>query len=126
MSPAGATSPTHLDPIVASERDRGNVVRKSWSLETGPHGGLYTLELVYPIDLEAVRAEFELPDYITVRELPNGVTSLLDQRDGTGISGGPKKRDRRASRRRDEWWAAWRAQPRARTPIRNPSHREST
>ena len=75
-----------------------------------------------PIDLQAIAAEFELDDGMTL-DTPAfpGVFYDSEHEERVWLVGGARKRsDDAAEKTRAEWWREWRAEPRPRTALHNP------
>jgi hypothetical protein len=108
-----------LDPLLFAERQRGNSSR----LEFGDmHDQRLYYSLRHPIDLDALRAQFDFGDGIELGgDGQGGVVAFSDlgpvsafwMRGTTEVSWWSR-------RRRAAWWRRWNASPRERIPFSNP------
>jgi hypothetical protein len=104
-----------LEPVIEAERARGNEPADGWSHSSfgGPSGAQLDRHLRYPLDGEALQAEFEFDRSVWLAE--NRVGSIPG---GALLHGGdaPHRAEDRAAweRARESWWTRWRAEPRPR------------
>lgn len=105
--------PETLQPIVDSEVARGNSGGR-WQVQPPSEPSYH---FTYPLDLDAIRAEFDLPDCLQVWEWPDGRTSLGCTLTRCTVGGGPASQGRRAERARERWWEQQRRNPRPRRVI---------
>ncbi len=77
----------------------------------------------HPIDLDAVRAEYDLPDCLQLNTFPDGRTSIGCVLTRVTVGGGPKPRGRLGRRLQSQWWERQERAPRPRTLFapRDPS-----
>ena len=107
-----------LNPLTNAEAARGN----SASLEFGHQRDFrmyYSFK--HPLDLDALRAEFEFGEGIHLGDVRGGMISFA----GTGtdpafsLEGGAEESGW-SRRRRARWWRRWNAAPRTPVPFSNP------
>lgn len=108
-----------LAPIVGAEAQRGNPAR----LDFGDmHDQTTRFLLRHPIDLDALRAQFEFGDGIVLAQPEAGGVVIFHGRNGRTafwMEGALDESDW-SRYRRTRWWRRWQAKPRARVPFSNP------
>ncbi|WP_310962040.1 hypothetical protein [Nocardioides terrisoli] len=116
-SPTVPDSPAMVDctaddfaPVLLVEKaGRGNGRAQAW---TGDPDGAPSAP--YPLDVEAIRAEFDLPGCIVVHTWPDGGNAMWCTRTRVGISGDPGRRGRLERLMLRNWWKRWERKPRER------------
>ena len=109
-----------LAPVVEAELGRGNSVVSGWRRIgiRNPHDAVHDeLELRFPIDDAAVRAEFELPPGVWATDGRAGSVPEYAVLKGSH----PPTAERAAAL--EKWWSDWNAAPR--DPIPLPPSRSS-
>jgi len=112
--PPQAEDPSFYAPIVAAEALRANHGRLYYG---GLHDTRTGFEFTYPLDEEAILAEFELGPEMTIAHTPFP-TIVYSGTWGVGGASGPGTEAQQLARA--AWWSAWRAAPRPRVALTNP------
>jgi hypothetical protein len=112
--PAQAEDPSFYAPIVAAEASRANQGRLYFG---GLHDTRTGFVFDYPLDEEAILAEFELGQEMTIAHTPYP-TIVYSGIWGLGGASGPGGEEQELARA--AWWTAWRAAPRPRVLLTNP------
>jgi len=102
--------PEDFRPLIMSEAARGNKGGR-W-VDQPPSTPSYHFD--HPLDLDAIRAEFDLPGCLQLNAFPDGRTSVGCELTRVSVGGGPKPPGRRAARAREAWWDQQQREPRPR------------
>ena len=101
--------PEDFGPLILSEELRGNAAG-SWAQPPSDP----TMRMRYRLDIEAIKAEFELPGCIRFFEAPDGGNAVACAVTRCAVGGGPAPRGWLARRRLEKWWTRQRRSPRRR------------
>lgn len=112
--PEQAEDPSFYAPIVAAEAQRANHGRLYYG---GLHDTRTGFQFTYPLDEDAILAEFELGPEMTIAHTPYP-TIIYSGTWGVGGASGPGTEEQELARA--AWWATWRAAPRPRVVLTNP------
>lgn len=102
--------PADFDGLIMGEAARGNGGGR-W-INQPPSSPEYGFR--NPLDLDAIRAEWELPDCIHTVERPDGSNSVYCVLNRVAVGGGPKPRGWLARRLQRQWWEKQEKEPRPR------------
>ncbi len=112
--PPQAEDPSFYAPIVAAEALRANPGTLYYG---GLHDSRTGFVFRFPLDEEAILAQFELAPGMTIEHTPHPTVVYSGTWGVGGASGQPGEEQKRA---RAAWWSAWRADPRPRVLLENP------
>ena len=112
--PPQAEDPSFYAPIVAAEASRANTGKLYYG---GLHDTRTGFVFRYPLDEEAILAEFEFGPGMTIAHTPYP-TIVYSGLWGVGGASGPGGQEQELARA--AWWSSWRAQPRPRVVLANP------
>ncbi len=98
-----------LEPVLAAERSRGNQPVDEWHRGDD---GWYERRLQFPLDLDALRAEFVFDDEVWLHD--NRVGSARDE---AVLHGGTRPLSKHERAARQLWWQRWRSAPRSRRTL---------
>lgn len=96
-------------PLILSEELRGNVAGTWAQPPSDP-----CMRMRYRLDLDAIKAEFALPDCIRFFEAPDGGNSVACSLTRCAVGGAPTDRRWLARRRLERWWKRQHRSPRPR------------
>lgn len=122
--PEQAQNSSFARQLIASEFARGNQDPRPEGVPNDPRS---TLKFRYPIDVEAIEAEFEFDWGIEVHRSTAGPVieftapgGYNDGWSGWGISGGREFPSARVRELRELWWREWRSHPHKKVRLTNP------
>ena len=102
--------PDDFSGLIMGEAARGNGGGR-WITQP-PSDPVYHFR--HPLDLDAIRVEWDLPDCLQVDEFPDGRTSLGCTLTRVTVGGGPKPRGWLGRRLQRQWWEQQEKEPRPR------------
>lgn len=124
--PPGAWDQRFFQPVIDAEAARGNPGRIRFG---DLHWENTFFEFALPIDVKAIRAEFELDDGMSIESRGGSVCVFYDgdaADEHWALAGSTRDRTPEQRHTNHEWWRAWRARPRPIRQLFNPFlHRDA-
>jgi hypothetical protein len=113
-----------IEPLIASEVARGN--GRPVLDDEGPWFDRMWLSFPYPIDVAAIREEFELGEGVAIDDRDPAWVNFEyqpghpDEFHDFPVGGALRFPTADSCRRREQWWQEWRRAPRPRIPLLDP------